>query len=56
LNEWFPKLEDYTPELVVEDWIELLNDSSVFTGSSLKIVKRLKDYGGAATCKHLSVK
>ena len=55
-NEWFPKLEDYTPELGVEDWIELLNDSSVFTGSSLKIVKRLKDYGGAATCKQLSVK
>lgn len=55
-NEWFPKTEDYTPELGVEDWIELLNDSSVFTGSSLKIVKRLKDYGGAATCKQLSVK
>ena len=55
-NEWFPKPEDYTPELGVEDWIELLNDSSVFTGSSLKIVKRLKDYGGAATCKQLSVK
>lgn len=55
-NEWFPKLEDYTPELGVEDWIELLNDSSVFTGSSLKIVKRLKDYGSAATCKQLSVK
>ena len=55
-NEWFPKPEDYTPELGVEDWIELLNDRSVFTGSSLKIVKRLKDYGGAATCKQLSVK
>ncbi len=55
-NEWFPKPEDYTPELSVEDWVELLNDSSVFTGSSLKIVKRLKDYGGAATCKQLSVK
>lgn len=55
-HEWFPRPEDYTPELGVEDWIELLNDSSVFTGSSLKIVKRLKDYGGAATCKQLSVK
>lgn len=55
-HEWFPRPEDYTPELGVEDWIELLNDNSVFTGSSLKIVKRLKDYGGAATCKQLSVK
>lgn len=55
-DEWFPKAEDYSPELGVEDWVELLNDSSVFTGSSLKLVKRLKDYGGAATCKQLSVK
>lgn len=55
-NEWFPRIEDYSPELGVEDWVELLNDSSVFTGSSLKIVKRLKDYGGTATCKQLSVK
>jgi hypothetical protein len=45
-NEWFPKLEDYTPELGVEDWVDLLNDSEVFTESSLKIVKRMKDYGG----------
>ena len=55
-NEWFPKDEDYSPELGVADWVELLNDSSVFTNSSLTIMKRLKDYGGAATCKQLSVK
>ena len=54
--EWFPKAEDYSPELGVEDWVELLNDSSVFTSSSLTIMKRMKDYGGAATCKQLSVK
>lgn len=55
-HEWFPKDEDYNPELGVEDWVELLNDSSIFTKSSLEIMKRLKDYGGAATCKQLSVK
>ncbi|MBD5513420.1 MAG: EVE domain-containing protein [Lachnospiraceae bacterium] len=53
-DEWFPK--DYSPELGVDDWIELLNDSSIFTISSLQIMKRMKDYGGAATCKQLSVK
>lgn len=53
-EEWFPK--DYSPELGVDDWIELLNDSSIFTINSLQIMKRLKDYGGAATCKQLSVK
>lgn len=51
---WFPK--DYTPDLSVDEWVELLKDRSVFTISSLQIVKRLKDYGGQATCKQLSIK
>lgn len=53
-GEWFPK--EYSPELDVDDWVELLNDSSVFTTSSLQIMKRMKDYGGQATCTQLSVK
>lgn len=53
-EEWFPK--DYTPKLTVEDWVKLLNDKSVFTRGSLQIVKRMKDYGGQATCKQLSIK
>lgn len=53
-EEWFPK--EYSPELSVDDWIELLNDRSVFTTSSLQIMKRMKDYGGQATCTQLSVK
>ena len=47
---------DYTPALSVEDWIALLGDEEVFTTSSLEIMKRMKDYGGQATCKQLSVK
>jgi len=53
-EEWLPK--GYSPKLGVDDWVELLNDRSVFTLNSLQIMKRLKDYGGAATCKQLSVK
>ena len=53
-EEWFPK--EYSPNLSVDDWIELINDSSIFTQGNLQIMKRLKDYGGAATCKQLSVK
>lgn len=53
-DEWFPK--DYSPELTVEDWITLLNNEEVFTAGSLEIIKRMKDYGGQATCKQLSVK
>ena len=55
-NEWWPAKEDYEPGLTVGDWVELLNDNSVFTKSSLEIMKRLKDYGGAATCTQLSEK
>lgn len=52
--EWFPT--EYSPNISVDDWVELLNDSSVFTLGGLQIMKRMKDYGGAATCKQLSVK
>lgn len=50
---WFPT--DYSPELTVSDWMELLQDASVFTPNALQIMKRIKDYGGQATCKQLSL-
>lgn len=53
-DEWFPA--DYSPNLSIEDWIALLQDSTVFTASSLQIVKRMKEYGGQATCKQLAIK
>lgn len=53
-REWFPV--GYSPEIKVEQWVKLLKDSSVFHSSSLEIMKRIKDYGGAATCKQLAVK
>ena len=54
MGRWFPK--DYSPRLSVKDWVELLNNNTVFTLSSLQILKRMKDYGGQATCKQLSIK
>lgn len=53
-EKWFPA--DYSPNITKEQWKALLNDTSVFTSSSLEIMKRMKDYGGQATCKQLSVK
>jgi 5-methylcytosine-specific restriction protein B len=53
-SEWFPS--DYSPEISVETWLELLTDKSVFTQSSLEIMKRMKDYGGSATCSQLATK
>ena len=52
--EWYPAT--YSPGFSVDDWVKLLNDSQVFTTSSLEIMKRMKDYGGQATCTQLSVK
>ena len=53
-TEWFPT--DYEPGLSVDDWFGLLGDENVFTTSSLEIMKRMKAYGGTATCTQLSVK
>lgn len=51
---WFPS--DYTRGLTEEDWLALLGDDKVFTTGSLEIMKRMKDYGGQATCTQLAVK
>lgn len=51
---WFPS--DDTPGLTEEDWLALLGDDKVFTTGSLEIMKRMKDYGGQATCTQLAVK
>ena len=52
--EWFPT--DYDSGLSVDDWVGLLGDDDVFTTGSLEIMKRMKDYGGQATCTQLAVK
>lgn len=53
-DQWFPK--DYSPNITTETWLSLLADETVFTENSLEIMKRIKDYGGMATCKQLSTK
>lgn len=54
IDDWFPT--DYSPNISVSEWVELLNDPDVFTTGSLEIMKRMKDYGGQATCTQLSIK
>lgn len=51
---WFPA--DYSPNISVDGWKQLLQDKDVFTDNSLQIMKRFLDYGGQATCTQLSVK
>ena len=53
-DAWYPT--DYNPEITVQQWVELLQNKDIFTSESLQIMKRMKDYGGSATCKQLAVK
>lgn len=54
ISNWYGT--EYDPNLSVDDWTALLKDENVFTTDSLEIMKRMKDYGGAATCTQLSAK
>lgn len=53
-KEWFPS--EYSPKITVDEWVQLLDDPTVFTTGSLEIMKRMKDYGGQATCTQLAIK
>ena len=52
--DWLPI--GYSPELSVQDWVALLQDDSVFTESSLEVMRRFLDFGGMATCRQLANK
>lgn len=47
---------DDNPGFTVEDWERLLKDKTVFNVCALEIMKRMKDYGGQATCTQLTEK
>lgn len=53
-ENWFPSPEIYSSEISTEKWIELLKNPDIFSDYFLQILKRLRDYGGEATCKELS--
>lgn len=47
---------DFDSGLTVDDWTRLLKDENVFTTGALEIMRRMKDYGGMASCTQLAVK
>jgi len=51
---WQPTKEEYDPGISKDKWIELINDSNVFTESALKMIAEFYAYGGTATCKQLA--
>ncbi len=53
---WRPTIEDFDPQISVDQWIELLSDGSVFDQDALSSIEHLNDYGGPATFQQLSVR
>ena len=53
-SEWWPLKEEYHPGFTKEKWIELLNDSTVFTESALTMMAEFYAFGGTATCAQLA--
>lgn len=53
-DSWWPSKEEYNPGFSKEKWIELLNDSEIFTESALKMMAEFYAYGGTATCAQLA--
>lgn len=53
-NDWWPSLSEYNPGITKEKWLELLNNSTVFTESALKIMADFYAFGGTATCIQLA--
>lgn len=51
-DAWWPT--DYSPNISTDQWLTLLQNPSVFTRSSLAIMHRFMDQGGAATCSDLA--
>lgn len=47
---------DYDPGFSVEEWVELLDNKSIFDDSALAVMKRMADMGGTATCSQLAKK
>ena len=52
--EWLPV--EYSPNISVDKWREMISDKDIFNENSLAIMKRIKDYGGIATCTQLAAK
>ena len=54
LSDWEPSIQEYTPGLTKEEWLNLLNNPYVFTQDCLRAMAQYYAMGGAASCMQLS--
>ena len=55
-HDWWPTLEEFNPGLSVDDWVNILQNHELMKENSLEVLKRWKDFGGAASCVEISQK
>jgi len=48
-SKWWPSPDEYQPGIDKARWLDLLQNQTVFTDQSLRIMKRMLDIGGEAT-------
>ena len=53
IEDWYPNIDEYNPNISADRWIELLKDRTIFDNDSLVVMKRIKNCGGIASCKQL---
>ena len=55
-EEWWPSETEYTPGITKEQWIQLLNNESIFNENRLKALAAFFDNGGQGSCVEISEK
>lgn len=53
-NEWYPTLDEYTPDISKEQWIKLLKMPKVFHSTNLKVIAQIYTLGGEASCARIA--
>lgn len=55
-QEWWPSLEDYSPGISKEQWVQILNNPDMIGPVWGGVLAMFYDYGGAATCSQIGMK
>ena len=53
-NDYWPSPEEYDPKISKDQWLEMLQDRSIFDDSSLFVMAAFRNIGGEATCVQLA--
>lgn len=55
-DDWFPSLEEYTPGLSKEQWLELLSNGNIIGPVWGGVLAAFYGVGGSATCSEIAIK